>query len=144
MIGIDSTVTHLARSLRPLTAAASGTGKTNMRSSNDWNASCAGQNGVVSRMTVCYKPPFVPIVSAFFGIVVRLFHDDHPPAHMHVEYAEHSAVIDIATGRVLGGHLPPRVRRLAEEWRRARRVELHKAWLEAQAGKQPRRIPPLE
>src|SRR5205823_8809139 len=37
VIGIDSTVTHLARSLRPLTAAASGTGKTNMRSSNDWN-----------------------------------------------------------------------------------------------------------
>lgn len=86
----------------------------------------------------------MPIVSVFFGIVVRLFHDDHPPAHMHVEYAEHSAVVDIATGRLLGGRLPPRVRRLVEEWRRARRDDLDKAWLEAQAGKAPRRIRPLE
>jgi hypothetical protein len=86
----------------------------------------------------------VPIVSVFLGIVVRLFHDDHPPPHMHVEYAEYAGVIEIATGRLLGGRLPPRVRRLVEEWRRVRRDDLRRAWLEAQAGKQPRRIRPLE
>ena len=86
----------------------------------------------------------MPIVSVFLGIVVRLFHDDHPPPHMHVEYAEYAAVVDIRTGRLLGGQLPPRVRRLVEEWRRARRTDLQKAWLEAEAGRQPRRIRPLE
>ena len=63
---------------------------------------------------------------------------------MHVEYGEHAGVIEIATGRLLGGRLPPRVRRLVEEWRRSRRVELGRAWLEAQAGKAPRRVKPLE
>jgi hypothetical protein len=43
--------------------------------------------------------------------VVRMFHDDHPPAHFHVEYGEHRAVIEVATGRVLHGRLPPRLRR---------------------------------
>jgi hypothetical protein len=86
----------------------------------------------------------VPIVSVFLGIVVRMFHDDHPPPHMHVEYAEYAAVVDIRTGRLLGGQLPPRVRRLVEEWRRARRTDLQKAWLEAESGRQPRRIRPLE
>ena len=69
----------------------------------------------------------MPIVSVFFGILVRLFHDDHPPPHMHVEYAGFSAVIGIAPGRLLGGRLPPRVRRLVEEWRRAHRDELRRA-----------------
>jgi len=40
----------------------------------------------------------VPVISVFFGIVVRLFHDDHNPPHFHVEYGERRAVIEIATG----------------------------------------------
>jgi len=85
----------------------------------------------------------VPILAIFFGVVVRMFHDDHPPAHFHVEYGEHRAVIEVATGRVLHGRLPPRLRRLVEEWRRLNVRRLQRAWTDAQAGRQPRRIPPL-
>jgi hypothetical protein len=28
----------------------------------------------------------MPILSVFFGIIVRMWHDDHPPPHIHVEY----------------------------------------------------------
>ena len=80
----------------------------------------------------------VPILSIFFGIVVRMFHDDHAPAH-----AEHRAVIEIATGRVLHGRLPRRLTRLVEEWRRMHVRRLERAWIDTQAGRQPRRIPPL-
>jgi hypothetical protein len=66
----------------------------------------------------------MPILSIFFGIVIRMFHDDHPPPHFHAEYGEFAAVIDIATGRVLGGRLPPRVARLVEEGGEAS----HEAW----------------
>jgi hypothetical protein len=45
----------------------------------------------------------MPIVSIFLGIVIRMFHDDHPPPHFHAAYGEYAAVIDIATGGVLGG-----------------------------------------
>ncbi|MBM4246740.1 MAG: DUF4160 domain-containing protein [Deltaproteobacteria bacterium] len=67
-----------------------------------------------------------------------------PAADIHVEYGEYAGVIEIATGRLLGGRLPPRVRRLVEEWRQSRRSELGRAWLEAQAGQAPRRVKPLE
>jgi hypothetical protein len=28
----------------------------------------------------------VPIVSVFFGIVIRMFYREHEPAHFHAEY----------------------------------------------------------
>ncbi len=28
----------------------------------------------------------MPIISYFFGIIVRMYHDDHNPPHIHVEY----------------------------------------------------------
>jgi hypothetical protein len=86
----------------------------------------------------------VPVVSVFFGILIRLFHDDHNPPHFHVEYGERRAVVEIATGRLLAGRLPMRVGRLVEEWRRLNVRRLRAAWADAQAGRQPRRIPPLE
>lgn len=85
----------------------------------------------------------VPILSVFFGIIIRMYHDDHPPPHFHVEYAGHRAVIEIATGRRLHGRLPPRLARLVQEWRRQHVERLRRAWNDAQAGRQPRRIPPL-
>jgi hypothetical protein len=85
----------------------------------------------------------VPVLSIFFGIIIRVFHEDHSPPHFHVEYAEHRSVVEIETGRVLAGKLPSRVRRLVEEWRVLNVDGLRRAWGDAQAGRQPRRIPPL-
>jgi len=86
----------------------------------------------------------MPIIAVFFGIVVRVFHDDHEPPHIHVEYAEHRAIVEIRTGRVMAGRLPKRVGRLVEEWRRANARALRRAWNEARSGRLPRRIRPLE
>lgn len=85
----------------------------------------------------------MPIISVFLGILIKMFHDDHNPPHFHVEYAEHRAIVDIASGRVLAGKLPTRVRRLVEDWRGMNVGQLKRAWAQAQAGQQPRRIAPL-
>jgi hypothetical protein len=37
----------------------------------------------------------MPEVSRFYGIVVRLFYDDHNPPHFHAEYGEHEALMNI-------------------------------------------------
>lgn len=34
----------------------------------------------------------MPIISMFFGIVVRMYADDHNPPHVHVEYQGNKAV----------------------------------------------------
>ena len=37
----------------------------------------------------------MPEISRFYGIVIKMFFDDHNPPHFHAEYAEHSAVFAI-------------------------------------------------
>lgn len=28
----------------------------------------------------------MPVISVFFGIVIRMYYEDHDPAHFHTEY----------------------------------------------------------
>ena len=48
----------------------------------------------------------MPTIAIFFGIVVRMWHDDHPPPHIHVEYQGFEALVAIATGDFTQGQLP--------------------------------------
>jgi len=86
----------------------------------------------------------MPVISVFFGIMIRMYHADHAPPHFHAMYGDHDAIVEIVSGRIIAGHLPPRVRSLVEEWRRKRVSELKRAWQDAQNLKAPRRIKPLE
>ena len=86
----------------------------------------------------------MPIISAFFGMLIKLYHNDHNPPHLHVQYGEYEAVVAIGTGEILQGRLPPRVHKLLREWLRARREEVTKAWRDAREMRQPRRVKPLE
>ena len=48
----------------------------------------------------------MPEISRFFGIVIKMFFDDHSPPHFHAEYAESSAETEIRTLAVILGDLP--------------------------------------
>ena len=54
--------------------------------------------------------------SAFLGIVIRFYYNDHLPPHFHADYAEHQAQIAIGSHAVLKGRLPGRVLGLVQEW----------------------------
>jgi len=43
----------------------------------------------------------MPTLSTFYGIVIQMFWQDHPPPHFHALYAEHEALIDIQTLHVI-------------------------------------------
>ncbi|MGH8673361.1 MAG: DUF4160 domain-containing protein [Burkholderiales bacterium] len=38
----------------------------------------------------------MPVISFFFGIYIRMYHSDHGPAHVHVEYQGHKILIEFA------------------------------------------------
>ncbi len=59
---------------------------------------------------------FMPIISVFFGIVIRINFDDHNPPHLHAEYGEGEAVFDLRTGDVLAGKLPKPAMRRVTQW----------------------------
>lgn len=42
----------------------------------------------------------MPEISRFFGIVVKMYYDDHPPPHFHATYGGHEAVISIHPIRI--------------------------------------------
>jgi hypothetical protein len=50
----------------------------------------------------------VPEISRFFGIVIAMFHRDHPPPHFHARYGEYQAKFDIETGQLIEGKMPRR------------------------------------
>ena len=45
----------------------------------------------------------MPELSRFYGIVIKMYFDDHDPSHFHAEYAEDEAVIRIETLAVIAG-----------------------------------------
>lgn len=86
----------------------------------------------------------MPIISRFFGIIVRMFFNEHAPPHFHVEYAEYRAVINIRTLDVTEGKLPRRALELVQDWAELHRDELLKDWDLCQQHQQPEAIKPLE
>lgn len=55
----------------------------------------------------------MPTISAFFGITIRMYYNDHPPPHFHVYQQRHEAKIEIEHLRPIEGYLPRAVPRLA-------------------------------
>lgn len=86
----------------------------------------------------------MPEISRFFGIVIKMFHNDHAPPHFHVEYAEHRALVDIQTLSIIGGRLPARARGLVIEWATLHQDELLEDWNLAQARRSLKKIDPLQ
>ena len=70
----------------------------------------------------------MPEISRFFGIVIKMFFDDHNPPHFHAEYSDSEALIDIRTLSVFAGRLPPRVMGLIVEWSTLHQQELLDDW----------------
>jgi len=58
----------------------------------------------------------MPTISAFYGILIRMFFNDHAPPHFHARYGEFEATINIDTLDVIQGELPSRALNLVKEW----------------------------
>ena len=86
----------------------------------------------------------MPSISQFFGIVIRMFFNDHAPPHFHVQYNEFKAVVNIADLAVTEGKLPRRAQELVLDWAELHRAELLENWDLCRAKQQPKKIPPLE
>jgi hypothetical protein len=85
----------------------------------------------------------VPEISRFFGIVIKMFFDDHNPPHFHAEYGDDEALIEIQTLTVFAGHLPPRAFGLVIEWATLHREELLADWQRARQLQVLAKIEPL-
>jgi hypothetical protein len=49
----------------------------------------------------------MPEISRFFGIIIKMFFNDHAPPHFHAEYQNYKATFSINTGQMIDGKFPP-------------------------------------
>ena len=86
----------------------------------------------------------MPEISRFFGIIILIFYNDHPPPHFHVRYGEQRAILAIDTLTILEGSLRPRVLGLVIEWASMHKDELMENWQRARRQEALEKINPLE
>jgi Domain of unknown function (DUF4160) len=85
----------------------------------------------------------MPTISAFYGILIRMFFNDHAPPHFHARYGEFEATIEIDTLEVLEGKLPQRALSLVMEWGMIHKEELLSNWQRCRDKAAPAKIEPL-
>lgn len=89
----------------------------------------------------------MPTISMFYGILIQLYFYDnkkHHQPHIHAEYGEHEATLDIANGDLLAGSLPARKLKLVQAWIEIHREDLLANWKLAIAGEPVFKITPLQ
>lgn len=85
----------------------------------------------------------MPRISEFYGIVITMYWRDDPPPHLHAAYSGDVAEIEIESGRVIDGSLPPRALCLVQEWLALHAEELQGNWERARAHEPLVAIDPL-
>lgn len=86
----------------------------------------------------------MPTISTFYGIAIRMYYDDHAPAHFHAYYGGQAAQLAIDTLQVIEGGLPRRALAFVLEWAETHRDELRANWQRAEAHEALAAIAPLE
>ena len=86
----------------------------------------------------------MPVISKFYGIVIRMLFLPAFAAHFHAFYNGSELVVSIAPLRILQGDAPRRVRVMVLEWARLHQQELQEAWAQLRAAQLPLPIAPLE
>lgn len=85
----------------------------------------------------------MPTISVFYGIVIRMFYNDHAPPHFHARYGDSEATINIRTCNIIEGELPGRALKLVQEWAMIHREELMEDWRRCRQNDKPVKIDPL-
>ena len=86
----------------------------------------------------------MPEICRFFGIIIRMFFDEHNPPHFHAEYQGEKAVFDFQ-GNIIKGKLnSTTATKLIREWIDLNVNELQNDWELARASKKIKKIAPLD
>jgi hypothetical protein len=69
----------------------------------------------------------MPEISRFYGIIIKMFYNEHNPPHIHVEYQDYKAIITLKEG-IVEGKMPKIALRLVFEWMEIYKEELLMNW----------------
>ncbi|MDT3700852.1 MAG: DUF4160 domain-containing protein [Thermincola sp.] len=87
----------------------------------------------------------MPVLSTFFGIIVRMYKENsgrHKKPHIHAEYSGDEIVVSL-DGEILEGSIPANKLKLLEAWMVIHYDDLEANWKLLSNGEQFFRIDPL-
>lgn len=90
------------------------------------------------------KEPVMPVISKFYGIVIRMLMSRSLDARIHAIYGDHEIIVEIWPLRIVGGNAPERVRHMVLEWAAQNQLALMQNWNRASDGLVPQPVRPLE
>ena len=70
----------------------------------------------------------MPVISRFYGIIIKMYFNDHLPPHIHAIYGEYVGMVDINSAQIIEGDLPNRAKKLVLEWTELHKAELMNMW----------------
>lgn len=88
----------------------------------------------------------MPILSAFYGIIISMYYEkdcQHHTPHFHARYGGSRAEVDF-DGNILAGQMPPRQAAYIKAWAYIHQEELRVNWELTMNDEQPFRIDPLK
>jgi hypothetical protein len=85
----------------------------------------------------------MPIISTFFGIVIRMYYKEHEPPHFHAEHAGERATFAFDGVLIAGEIVSRRAVRRIRNWAQLHRGQLEANWAKMKAGQPLETIAPL-
>ncbi len=86
----------------------------------------------------------MPYISMFFGIIIRMFYNEHNPPHFHAEYQGTEGEFDF-DGVMLKGNMKSKIaRNLIRKWAKIHKKELRGNWTNISNKKPLNKIEPLD
>ena len=70
----------------------------------------------------------MPEICRFFGIIIRMFFDEHDPPHFHAEYQGQRSLFDFDGNMLKGNMKSNTAKKLIQEWALLHREELKGNW----------------
>lgn len=87
----------------------------------------------------------MPYISIFFGIIIRMFYNEHDPPHFHAYYQGLDGIFDLE-GNLIKGNMEKSktALKLIKEWALLHKEELEENWERIKKGEPLRKIEPLK
>ena len=86
----------------------------------------------------------MPVISRFYGILIKMYFNDHLPPHFHAIYGQDQIQVSINPINILRGGLPRRAESMVFEWAALHQQELMDNWNRLDRDQSPEKIKPLK
>jgi hypothetical protein len=86
----------------------------------------------------------MPEINRFFGVIIRMYYDEHNPPHFHAIYGKQEIQVTLDPIGILHGRLPNRATSMGIEWAALHQRELLANWEQMRKDQPPDKIQPLE